>query len=113
MKCCDINAGKLRHNIIWQSKTQTPDGGGGLTYTTNNFATMRAFIKPSSTNERFFAQRIESDVTHKIYIRYRTDLNSSMRINFGGRLFKVKGLMNLEEQNKWLEVSAVEGEATW
>ena len=113
MKCCDITAGKLRHNVIWQEKIQTPDGGGGFTYTTSDVVTVRAFIKPVSTNERFFAQRIESDISHKIYIRYRTDISPDMRINYGGRLFQVKGIMNIEEQNKWLEVSAVEGEATW
>ena len=113
MKCCDITAGKLRHSVVWQEKIQTPDGGGGFTYTTSDVVTTRAFIKPISTNERFFAQRIESDISHKIYIRYRTDISPDMRINYGGRLFQVKGIMNIEEQNKWLEVSAVEGEATW
>lgn len=113
MKCCELTAGKLRHSITWQEKTQTPDGGGGYTYTTSDTATMRAYIKPVSTNERFFAQRIESDVTHKIFIRYRTDLNPAMRIKFGARFFQVKGFINIEEQNKWLEISAVEGESTW
>lgn len=113
MKCCDLVSGKLRHNITWQKKNKTPDTGGGFTYTTDDFAITRAFIKPVSTNERFFAQRIESDITHKIYIRYRTDLNPAMRIKYGDRYFQVKGLMNIEEQNKWLEISAVEGEATW
>lgn len=113
MKCCDLISGKLRHNVIWQNKVSTPDGGGGFTYTTSDFANTRAFIKPVSTNERFFAQRIESDITHKIYIRYRTDLSPAMRIRYGDRYFQVKGLMNIEEQNKWFEISAVEGESTW
>lgn len=113
MKCCDLTAGKLRHSIIWQEKIGTPDEGGGQTYTTNDVVTVRAWVKPVSTNERFFAQRVESDITHKIFLRFRTDINPAMRINLGGRLFQVKGIMNLEEQNKWLEVSAVEGEATW
>lgn len=113
MKCCDLTAGKLRHNVTWQEKIQAPDGGGGYTYTPNDVVTTRAFIKPISTNERFFAQKIESDISHRIYIRYRTDINPAMRINYGGRLFQVKGIMDIEEQNKWLEISAVEGESTW
>jgi len=113
MKCCDITAGKLRHSITFQEKLQTPDGGGGYDYTTSDVISTRAFIKPISTNERFFAQRIESDISHRIYIRYRTDINPAMRIKYGDRYFQVKGIMNIEEQNKWLELSAVEGEATW
>ena len=113
MKCCDLTSGKLRHSVLFEQKIQAPDGGGGFTYTTSQVATIRAYLKPVSTNERIFAGKIESDISHRVYIRYRTDLNPAMRINYGGRLFQIKGIMNIEEQNKWLEIIAVEGEATW
>jgi len=113
VKCCDLTSGKLRHNIVFEQKNQVSDGGGGYDYTTEQVATVRAYIKPVSTNERIFAAQVQSDISHKIYIRYRTDLNAAMRINYNGRLFQVKGLMNIEEQNKWLEIIAIEGEDTW
>lgn len=112
MKCCDITAGKLRHIITIERETSTSDGAGGSTITWSAVATPRAFIKPMSGGERLQAMRLESTVTHRIFIRYRDDLLTSDRINFNGRLMQIRALINLEERNRWIEIYADEGEAT-
>jgi SPP1 family predicted phage head-tail adaptor len=72
----------------------------------------RAYIKPISGGERLQALRVESDITQRVFIRYRTGLLPSDRINYGGRLMEIKAILNLEEMNKWFEIYATEGQAT-
>lgn len=112
MQCCDITAGKLRHQITIEREQSVSDGAGGSTITWSTVATPRAFIKPMSGGERLQAMRLESTVTHRIFIRYRDDLLTSDRINYKGRLMQIRALINLEERNRWIEIYADEGEVT-
>jgi SPP1 family predicted phage head-tail adaptor len=114
MKCCDLTAGKLRHSVAFERETRTADGGGGSTIVwakiTNGDA--RAFVKPMSGSESVQAQRLEARITHRVFIRYRDDLLTSDRINFGGRLMQIRAIINLEERNRWIEIHAEEGVVT-
>ena len=112
MRCCELSAGKLRNSIAFEKEALTPDGYGGSSVAWSTFATVRAMLKPTSGNERWQSQRLETNVTHRIFIRYRADLDTKMRVNYKGRLMQVSALINIEERNKWLEIHAVEGEAT-
>lgn len=111
MKCCDLTSGKLRNPIELQREVKTPDGGGGSTLVPTTFANVRAFIKPISGGERFHAMRLEANVTHRIFIRYRADLKASDRIKYGTREFQIRAVLNIEERNRWLEIYADEGQA--
>lgn len=112
MKCCDITPGSLRHRIKIQRQTYVADGAGGGTNTWADYVELRAFIKPMSGNEKLYSMRLEAEVTHRIFIRYRDDLTTTDRINFNGRLMQIRALINLEEANKFIEIYADEGVAT-
>jgi SPP1 family predicted phage head-tail adaptor len=107
---CDLCAGKLRHSIVIQKFIGNKTPAGGWLNDWNDYATVKAYIKPISGNERLYAMRLESSVTHKIYIRYRNDVNASNRINYKNRLFNIKYVINIEEMNRWLELDCEEGE---
>lgn len=112
MKCCELYSGKLRNLIDIERAVETPDGAGGNSKVWQVIASPRAYIKPISGGERFQAMRLESNISHRIFIRYRSDLKSDDRINYQGRLMQIKAIVNIEEQNKWLEIYAVEGQST-
>lgn len=112
MKCCDLSSGKLRHSIAIERETETSDGAGGASLTWSAVVTTRAFIKPISGGERFAAMRLEANTTHRIFIRYRDDFDTSDRINYAGRLMQIRAVINIEENNKWLEIYADEGAKT-
>ena len=112
MKCCDLYAGKLRHSIEWQKEQTVPDGAGGVTRSWVKVADARALVDPMSGNERWQSMRTEANITHNIYMRYTASLTPAMRIVYDGRAFQVKAIIDLEERKKWLEVQAVEGQAT-
>lgn len=114
MKCCDLTSGKLRNRIDIESPVTAPNGSGGSTvvWTAITASKIRAYIKPISGAERLQAMRLESDITHRVFIRYRSDFTAASRINYNGRLFQIRAILNLEERNQWLELYAVEGPAT-
>jgi len=112
MKCCDLSAGKLRTPIVFERETRTPDGGGGFGHMWSSVATVRAYVKPLTGNERLNSMRLEANVSHRIFIRYRSDLLTSDRINLDGRLMQVRAILNLEERGRWLEIHAQEGVVT-
>lgn len=113
MKCCDLTAGKLRHLIDFQSEQMTADGGGGNTLAWTSFVSgVRGFINPVSANERVFGQRLEHNITHRLWVRYRTDVSSEHRVLYSGRSMQIRGIRNLEERNQWLEIDLEEGVVT-
>ncbi len=110
MKCCDLNSGMLRHKVTLERETLTTDSIGG---DSSSWSTLAAdvftMIKPVSGNERFQAMRLETNLTHTIFMRYRSDLTTKDRIDFNGRKFQIRFIKNVEERNKWLEIKAEEG----
>lgn len=110
MKCCDLNAGKLIHKVSFQEQDLTPNMRGGGVVKWVEVANLWCFVKPVSANESMQLMRLNARTTHKIYTRYRTDLNESMKVVFNNREMQIRGIINIEERNMWLEISAEEGE---
>lgn len=101
--------GKMRHEIVIQSRTQTPDTVGGFTETWAAFETVFADIDPVSASERFFSQKLEADITHKITIRYLETVTDNMRVLFGSRVFKIVGVFHLDERSTRTQLNCIEG----
>ena len=104
-----MRAGVLRHVVKVQEQTDTSDGMGSSTQVwTTKFKT-RAAIWPLSSKERLDAMKLESEVTNKIRIRYRSGITSKDRILFGARIFEIKGTpINPDERNIMLDLLVTE-----
>jgi SPP1 family predicted phage head-tail adaptor len=62
--------------------------------------TVWAYIEPLTGRQYFSAETVNSEVTHKIKLRYRTGIISDMQVKFGTRTFKIiSPPMNLNEGN--------------
>ena len=55
--------------------------------------------------------QLESPLTHAIIIRYTDDILTVDRVNFNGRLMQIRSVRNIEEMNRWIELSCEEGVA--
>ena len=113
MKCCDVEAGKLRHKIELQSKSRLPDGIGGYTIDWETVAHPMAWIRPRSGTETVIGMQLQDETTHDIVIRYKASRNVTPedRILFGNRAFAIIAVINVEERNRWLQIRAIEGAA--
>jgi SPP1 family predicted phage head-tail adaptor len=107
-KCCESLAAKLRHRVTIQSASQLSDGQGGFTETWTDGGEVYASIEPAKGYEKVQAMQMQTHVTHKIVMRYRTDVTTQSRLKFGTRIFWVKEVLNPKEENKTLEIKAQE-----
>lgn len=111
----EIAEGSLRHRITIEAGSHAEDSGGGLSNpwaSPTTVAKVWAAIRPLSGIERLRAQQLEEPVTHKIVLRYRADIRADHRVNFKGRIFNIRSVINVEERNRWLELMCEEGVAT-
>lgn len=108
---------RLRHRLTLQQEVKTIDGAGGYVRTWQNIADLWAEI--SSINgksiygrEKLYAGQIQSEISHKITIRYRNGISTEMRLLFENRAFNIRAVLNIQENNDILELMVEEGVAS-
>jgi len=80
-----MESGKLRHQVIIESASDTKTAAGSTTQTWSEHATVRARILNFGGTERVTANQVESRVTHKVQIRTLPTVTTSMRVNHSDR----------------------------
>jgi SPP1 family predicted phage head-tail adaptor len=98
------NAGSYRHVITFQSPSTTENEYGEPTQDWVDFATVRAGIYPISGKDYISAVELNSEISHKVNIRYYPGITPNMRIVFGSRIFQIIAVMNFQEWNKELQI---------
>ena len=96
--------GKLRHRVTIQQLIRGDDGYGGTIETWQDVATVWAVIEPLRGNERYTAQQVQSELTHKVTIRYRAGIKPQMRLLYKGKTFEIEAVIDVEERHQWLEL---------
>ena len=69
---------------------------------------MWAAIDPISGREFYAAEQSQSEVSHKVRCRYRTGLDTAMRIVYGRRKFKIISIIDWEERHESLLIMCKE-----
>lgn len=108
MKNNSIN--ELRHFLSLERPELTTDGYGGNERTWVKVTDLWAKITPVSVRETLAKDQVESEITHRIIIRYRTDVLPEMRLRKEGRIFEIIGVMNEMERNRWLQLECKESQ---
>ena len=115
--------GRMRERLELQSYSRSTDGGGGAALSWSKVATIYADIQPQSASESMHGRENEMRevARHKIIIRYRKDLTHANRLvqsytRFDGssatRVFNIKGVVNVDNRFKFLELLCEEGVPT-
>lgn len=101
-----IDAGKLRHRITFQKfDGQQDDYGDPLDADDKHWSkvvTTWAAIDPISGRELYAAEQSQSEVTHKVRLRYRPGITTAMRISWQGRKLKILSVIDWEERHESL-----------
>jgi SPP1 family predicted phage head-tail adaptor len=103
-----MRAGQLRHSIIIQQVTETPDTAGNLQESWATFATMRAAVVPLRGEELLRGQQIHGEVNYKITIRYKSGIVPKMRVSWGSRTFHIHAVANIHERDRTIELMCSE-----
>lgn len=101
-------AGKLRHQITIQQPTRTQDSFGEPLLTWSAFAVTRASVEPIVGRELTQAAKVEGDMTHRVYVRFRDGITTDMRILHRGRVFNILSVGDVEERERRIEIRCKE-----
>ena len=106
--------GKMQHSLTIQAQSRSNDDGGGVRRTYSTLATVWGSIEPTGGNLSTFGDQIEGRVTHKIKIRYRSNITTKHRLNYSAqsKIFKILRILNVGSRDKFLEMLCEEGVAT-
>lgn len=105
-----MRAGKLRHFVTVQARSTTPDTYGEPPQSWSNLhANQPASVEPLSGRELINAQAVQSDVTHRVRMRYVSGIETKHRIMFGSRVLDIRAVRNVDERNTELEMLCTEG----
>lgn len=88
-----ISAGALRHRILIEDVTVTPDTAGDPVETWDRFAKVWAAIAPLSGNALIAAQAVQSNVSVRITIRALPGLLPRMRIIYRGKIYNIAAIL--------------------
>ena len=108
-----MQAGKLRHRIRIQQKTEARSTTGQVTNAGWALVAKRwGSITPLRGREFMEAQQISSDVTHRVRMRYYRGLTSDHRLKVildgTDRTFHISQVLNRDERDREHEIMAKE-----
>ena len=96
--------GGMKRRIMLQRPAKTEDEGGGRRVVYQDVANVWASVEPISSREYFFAQQERADVTHKIRIRFRTDVKNNWRVRYGSAQFLVDSIIDIGGERRFMEL---------
>ena len=100
-----MRAGNLKKLINIEYPNATSDGmGGSGTVWASLSINIWAAIWPISAKEMFQSYQITNTVSHKIRIRYRSDITPSMRVKYRTKYFNIVSIINPEMGNELLDL---------
>lgn len=86
-----VHAGELRHRITVQSITDggRDEDGFEIESAWSDYIKLWAKITPLSSKDLISAQADQSEVVARMKIRYREDIDTTMRVIWKGRIFAI------------------------
>jgi len=105
MNAQPLSAGALRHrvSIERQNNVQDEETGAIVTGWLEIAASVPASVEPVSGRDYIAAAQAESTITARITVRYRPNLNASMRIRHRNTIYRIKAILPDPNSGKeWL-----------
>jgi SPP1 family predicted phage head-tail adaptor len=95
-----MQAGKLRHRVTIQQATETRNTLGEAIKTWSTVATVYASVEPIRGREFFAAEQVQSEISHRVRMRYRSGLAPRMRLLYGSRMLQIEAVIDVEERHR-------------
>lgn len=107
----NVSAGKLDKRISIRAQSTARDSLNQLvgTWTEITNGAVWAAVQPIRNSEAMQAMANQMETTHRVTIRYRTDVTAAHRVYYGTRQFAIEGIRNPDERGEYLELTCVEG----
>ena len=111
--------GNMKQRITLQEAIESDNGSGGQDVIWQDVTTVWAQVEPilsfyvsSRGRELVQNEKLQSRSSYRVKIRYFPGVTGAMRMSYDGRIFNIRGVVNLDEAGRFLEILAEEGVAT-
>jgi len=104
-----MRAGRLRHQVIIQTPTETVDAEGQAVKSWGTFLTVQAAVEPLGGREYFAAQQYNAATTTKITVRYQDGITAKMRVSYDSKIYNIENVRNVGERDRMIELLCSEG----
>ena len=100
----------LNQRVRIERRVKTENSRGEVTYTWETVATVWARAVPLRGRDYFAAAQMQDEVTTRFRIRYRTGLDSSMRVVWKGGFYDIKGQpIEVDGERVWIDLMCKAG----
>lgn len=104
-----VDIGKLNKRITFLKAGDTTDDMGQSKVRWTEHVTVWATVKPYKSTEYRFVNKLKPSVTHRVYVRFRYDITSDMRIKYSERIYEISGPpLDVDERHELLEIQCEE-----
>ncbi|PWE58183.1 head-tail adaptor protein [Metarhizobium album] len=97
-----IDPGQFTARLELEAPVAVPDGQGGADVRYEGVAAFWAMVEPAGHAVREAAGAETATLTHRIWVRFRTDISAGMRLRKGARLFAVRAVIDPDETQRYL-----------
>lgn len=99
---------KLKRRITFLKPTQQANNTGEVVDTFSDYVSKWANVVPLTGKEFLESQKLRSETTYKIAIRYCADITSDMKINYNGLVLEIISVINVDGRNDEMLIVAFE-----
>jgi SPP1 family predicted phage head-tail adaptor len=93
----------LRERLALEAYELIPAGMGSPAHRSwQNLATIWASIETIAADQTVSAGQMGQTLTHRVVIRFRSDIDTSKRFRWGQRIFLVRTVYDEEGRKRWL-----------
>ena len=99
-----MEAGALRHRVAIQEPVEARNSYNEAINTWALVAVVWAWVAPLAGREFFAAEHVQSEITHRVRLRYRAGITSEMRVVYAGRVLMIQSVIDRGERRRELEL---------
>ena len=99
-----MRAGRYRHRVVIQEKVVERNDYGEEVITWSPVATVWADVQPIRGREYLETRQEQADVTHRVFLRWRSGMTPTMRLVFKNRVMEIESVVDPGERRIGVEV---------
>lgn len=103
-----MDIGRTNKRVTFCRFTEEQNEMHQTTQVLKKIRTVWASVEPKSGREYIEAEKERPELTYIITTRYMKDITPDMFIQFRERLFNIKSIRNIRENNEMLEITCTE-----
>lgn len=103
-----MNIGKLNTRLKFYKLGDETDQIGQKVHRLTLVRECWGSLYPVRGNEFYEVQKIQSNVTHKCYVRYTDQIDESCSIVYADHTFSIESVIDVDFEHKMLEIYCVE-----